>query len=71
VQNECGITLTVSQLATMFRIQAEQVRKIRCKAQSKGKIRIGRLHLTQIKKQSSISFGLNIPQAILSLVGTF
>jgi hypothetical protein len=37
VQNECGRTLTASQIATIFGIQSEQVRKIRCKAQSKGK----------------------------------
>jgi hypothetical protein len=31
VQNEYGITLTASQIATAFGIQAGQVRKIRCK----------------------------------------
>jgi hypothetical protein len=53
-QIEPGVTLSAAQIGNMFRIEAEQVRSIGCRAGSKGKGRHRRLGLDV--NQDRISF---------------
>jgi hypothetical protein len=49
-QIECGVTLSAAQIGKVFRIEAEQVCKIRWRAGSKGKVRTDRWQAMQVRK---------------------
>jgi hypothetical protein len=55
-QIECGVALFTAQMSQVFRMEAEQVRKVRCRAGSKGKSPHGPLALDADQEMSVVDF---------------